>query len=108
MSPRLIQVEDCVLIEERYDATAFQQWRAQLGDQRETIERTVNHVHLWDLVDATGEGVPDERLAALAQTMAAGWAAAVAEQFPERIGEVVVTGDEEDYGPTITLFTRIR
>jgi hypothetical protein len=104
--PQLIEVEDCILLKERYDPDAFRQWRAQLGDQREAIERAVNHVHLWDLFDAASEDVPDEGLDCLAAAMAGTWAAAVAEQFPGRLGEVVVTQDGEDYGPTITLFTR--
>jgi hypothetical protein len=104
--PRLVEVDGCILLLERYDPAVFRQWQERLGDQHDAIERTVNHVHLWDLFDPASEDVPAGELDSLADVLAATWRAALAEQFPDRIGEVVVERDGEDYGPTITLFTR--
>jgi hypothetical protein len=96
--PELIEVEDCVLLKERYDPTAFEQWRAQLGDQHEAIERTVNHVHLWDLFDPASEGVPEEGLDSLAAIIAETWRCALARQFPGRSGAVLLERDGEVTG----------
>lgn len=104
--PRLVEVEGCVLLAENLRLTSFRQWRERLGDQREAIERTVNHVHLWDLFHPASEDVPASELDHLADVLGATWRVALAQQFPDRTGEVVVLRDGEDYGPTITLFTR--
>ncbi len=106
--PRLIEVEDCVLLVERYDPDVFQQWRDRLGNEREAIERVINHVHLWDLFDPDSEGVPARELDSLAAVLGRTWRAALDAQFPDRIGEVHVAREGEDYGPTLTLFTSHR
>jgi hypothetical protein len=100
--PRLIEVEGCILLEQRFDETTFRQWRGQFGDDREAIERTMNHVHLWDLFDPSGEGISEDAVELLATTYAKAWGAAYRNQFPDLVGRAVVT---HDYGPTVTLFT---
>jgi hypothetical protein len=106
--PSLVEVDGCVLLAERYDPAAFREWREKLGERREEIERTVNHVHIWDLFDPEVEEVPDEWITELARTIARTWRAALLEKFPGREGEVVLASDEADYGPTLTLFMRRR
>jgi hypothetical protein len=103
--PRLIEVDGCVLLEAQFDPTAFEQWRARLGDDRERIERTMNHMHLWDLFDPASEGVSESGLESLAAVIAQTWQAAFRQQFPERLGKAVVLSGDEEYGPTITMFT---
>jgi hypothetical protein len=104
--PKLIEVDGCVLLAERYDPETFRQWRDKLGDKREAIERTVNHIHLWDLFDPESDEVPDEQVRVLATTIAHTWRCALNQQFPGRNGDVALAWDEPDYGPTLTLFTR--
>lgn len=104
--PQLVEVEDCVLLAENFRPGTFQHWRERLGSQREAIERAINHVHLWDLFPPASEDVPAAELDHLADVLGATWRAALAQQFPDRTGEVVVLRNGEEYGPTITLFTR--
>ncbi|MBO0769103.1 MAG: hypothetical protein J2O48_10515 [Solirubrobacterales bacterium] len=104
--PRLIEIDGCILLAERYEPSVFQAWKAQLGDRPEAIERTVNHVHLWDLFDPRDEDVPAGELDYLADVLAATWRAALADRFPDRDCEVVIAREAEDYGPTISFFTR--
>ena len=72
------------------------------------IERTINHVHLWDLFDPGPEGVSEDDVRGLADKIAHTWRCSLQEQFPDRNGDVVVDLDEADYGPVLTLFTRQR
>ena len=104
--PKLIEVDGCVLLAERYDPETFRQWRDKLGDERGAIERVINHVHVWDLFNSESHEVPDEQVRALATTIADTWRCALNVQFPERDGEVALALDEPDDGPTLTLFTR--
>lgn len=103
--PELIDVDGSVFLAERFDASAYAQWRSQLGDRPEAIERTMNHVHLWDLFQPEREEVPAGELDRLAEIMAETWRVALARQFPERSGQVLLESGDEDYGPTLTLFT---
>jgi hypothetical protein len=60
--PGLVEVEGCILLAQRFDETAFRQWRGQFGDDREAIERMMNHVHLWDLLIHRTRASPKTRL----------------------------------------------
>ena len=101
--PELIDVDGCVLLAHNYKPDAFAAWREQFGERRDEIERVVNHVHVWDLFKAPRDEASDEEILGLATLMAKTWRCALAEQFPDRGGEVILIPD--DYGPTLTLFT---
>lgn len=102
--PDLVEVDGSVFIAEQYDATVYADWRTRLGDQPDAIERVMNHVHLSDLFHPASEDVPPEELDRLAGMMAETWRVALARQFPERDGHVVLESEEDD-GPVLTLFT---
>lgn len=103
--PRLIDVDGCVFLAERYDPDAHRQWLESLSERPEALERTMNHVHLWDLFDPASEGIAAKELDRLAEVIAQTWRAALVDQFPNRGGDVEIANDDESYGPTLTLFT---
>lgn len=104
--PEFVEVEDCVLLRERYSPSQFQDWWKELDGDRSRIEGMVNHVHLWDLFDLDDEGLPDEAVQDLAQVLVSTWRCALQQRFPDRDFEVsVVLDDPEEYGPTIAFST---
>jgi hypothetical protein len=103
--PTFVDVDGCVLLDRTSGSSSFQGWREKLKDDRD-VEAMLNHVHLWDLFDPDGEGVPNETMDELANIIAKCWLAALKDQFPERTFDVAVTGEPDDYGPTITVSQR--
>lgn len=103
--PEFVEVEDCVLLGERYSPSRFQDWWKELGGDRSRIEEVVNHVHLWDLFNLDEESLPDEAIRDLAVVLASTWRCALQYRFPRKTFEVRVTLDDpEEYGPTISFF----
>jgi len=103
--PRLVRVQDCILIADRYDAKTFEAWKERLSS-RADIEAMINHVHLWDVFGDAQDAVPDEALAFLGEVMCKTWRAAAAEAFPKEPMEVTHSNDAEGYGPTVTMRSR--
>ena len=92
------------MLAEHYQPDNFETWWEQLGGDNEKIERTINHLHLWDVFEPAKEGVPDDALQQLAEVLAGGWRAALSQQFPGKAITVEVSTETEDYGPTLTVF----
>jgi hypothetical protein len=101
--PAFVEVRGCVLLANRYTDENLEEWWQSLGGDRRAIEVTINHVHLRDVFPRSKSGVPDEGLSHLAEVLGKTWGAAAREQFPDREFVVSVTGEPEDYGPTITV-----
>ena len=101
--PRFVEERGCVLLAEQYDAERFQEWWTQLDGECRAIEATINHLHLWDVIDPDAEDVPPEAMRHLAAVLAKTWRAALREQWPDREFDVSITDEPDDYGPTITV-----
>lgn len=80
-------------------------WFAEAGATVESVERVTNHLHLWD-VFAAKSAEEYRALSQLARTMQLSWQAALAAAFPGRQFAVEVADEPEEYGPTLTLFSR--
>jgi hypothetical protein len=100
--PTFIDQNGCVLLKEKYDPELFRQWEAKLRGDRPAIEAAINHVHLWDVFYGEAESVDDEALVYLADVLSKTWRSALREQFPSRSFVIDVSGDPDEYGPTIT------
>jgi hypothetical protein len=102
--PELVEVRGCVLLADGYEPANFEAWWSRTGGDRTAIERTLNHLHLWDLFDPADE--PEERaLDVLARRIAEGWRRTAEAAFPDRAFEVIVT---DDYGPTVVMSCTVR
>jgi hypothetical protein len=100
--PELVEVQDCVLLATRYEPSNFDGWWERTGGDHTAIERVLNHLHLWDLFEPSGE--EEERaLDVLSRKIAFAWRSCAEARFPERSFEVNVT---DEYGPTVVMSTR--
>jgi hypothetical protein len=100
--PELIEVRGCILLASGYEQANFDEWWETTAGDHIAIERVINHLHLWDLFEPSGE--PEERaLEVMARRVAQAWRCHAVETFPDREFEVAVT---DDYGPTIVLNSR--
>lgn len=99
--PEFVCVDGCVLLPWEYSAETFARWQDRLSGDCQSIENTVNHLHLWDVFDASG--LPDESLMVLGEALQRSWSSALSDQFPDRTFEVSFTNDDVDYGPTVSI-----
>ncbi|QCX27361.1 hypothetical protein [Nocardioides jishulii] len=104
LAPDLVLERGCVLLKDRYSPENFEQWWSSEAGSSVSIERAVNHLHLWDLFEPEGE-VEERALEILAARIARSWELHAAQSFPDRDFQVDVT---DDYGPTIVMSSRPR
>jgi hypothetical protein len=98
--PLTVQRDGCILLARRFDPDTYNEWRSSLGTDVQTLERVLNHVHLYDLLDAKDEAL----LLDLLDLMVVTWRDELRRAWPDRTFEVVADSSGEDYGPTITFF----
>lgn len=99
--PRWVEHRGCVIREERFDESRFDEWWDSTDGSRQATEQVLNHLHLWDLLVNTDEKDFGE-LWELGELMVVGWRASLHNAFPGREFEVTLS---DDYGPTVTAAT---
>ena len=81
----------------RLDKANIDAWLERHHDPH-AVTSVLCHVHLWDEIESTSDEVV---LGRVTGTIAEGWRAALAAQFPGRAFEVGMAGEPEEYGPTV-------
>jgi hypothetical protein len=85
-----------------FDDVSYSRWLAETDGDIQAVERTLNHLHLWDVFDPKS-GQEYAAVSALSWKIAGTWKLAARTTFPTREFFVEVSDEPEDYGPTITL-----
>lgn len=102
--PDLIERAGAVFVEFLFDEESYGQWLAREDRDARSVEKAINHLHLWDIFDPKS----DQEYAALADLaviIARMWQIRGGSAFPDRDFVVTVSGEPEEYGPTITLYS---
>ena len=100
--PKFIEVRGCVLLPWVHNPEVFEQWWTKLEGEQSIIEKTLNHVHLWDIFEVNEEQSNDDTvLEGLANLIAKLWRSALVDAFPDRKFLVTASNDKNDYGPTV-------
>lgn len=99
--PTFIEVRGCVLLPWNYSENDFEEWWTHFNGDRDQIEHMVNHTHLHNLFSTTD--VTETGMRHLGKMLALLWAAALADQFPERKFNVVLWEDPDGFDPTIYI-----
>lgn len=103
--PDFVEVDGYVLLAEQFEEADVAQWRQQFGDDRKAVESMVNHVHLYDLFNNTGNTHKTALADYLGRVLVICWRRALAEAFPDKRFTVEYATDPDDYGPTISFFS---
>lgn len=103
MVPAWVEHRGCVVREQQFEPSNFDEWWTSTGGTRTAIEKMLNHLHLWDLLVNTDEKDYAE-LWDLGELMVLGWQASLRRAFPDREFEVTLT---DDYGPTVTAASAV-
>lgn len=101
--PDFVEVRGCVLLASRFDEANFQSWWNRYSDHPYAIERVLNEVHFYDLVDDTFD---DGQLSVLEQAavrVQSAWSAALSSAYPDRRFTVEYSTEPDQYGPTVSF-----
>jgi hypothetical protein len=101
--PDFIEVRGCVLLASRFDEANFESWWSRYADHPYAIERVLNEVHFYDLVDDDFEDSQLPFLEHAATRLRDAWRAALAERFPGRRFTVEYDTEPDQYGPTVSF-----
>jgi hypothetical protein len=99
---RLLAYRGCLVREPVFDTANIDTWLESTGGDVTAVERVVNHVHLYDLV----EELSDTDLPALedlARRIAQLWTDTLQARYPEYRAVVSFASEPDEYGPTLTL-----
>ncbi|MEN1634588.1 hypothetical protein AAIH00_36440, partial [Pseudomonas aeruginosa] len=73
-----------VILEMNYEAEKFNGWMARFEDDIQSVERFVNHTHIYDIFSGCSEDVEDEIFEQLAHMLSLSWRLILKEKFPDR------------------------
>lgn len=94
-----------VFLKMQFNEKSYQQWSKKFDDLS-SIERMINHAHVYDLFGQASDASEEEFLL-VAKLMQRTWFIALSLAFPDSQFDVLLSNSEQDYGPTIT-FQKIR
>ncbi|MDA3269564.1 hypothetical protein [Pseudomonas aeruginosa] len=78
----------------------------RLENDIQSVERFINHTHIYDIFSGCNEDVEDEIFEQLAHMLSLSWRLILKEKFPDRDFSVLLSCSDQDYGPTITFFQK--
>jgi hypothetical protein len=102
--PGFVERLGAVFVDFLFDETSYVQWLAEASGDIQAVEKTLNHLHLWDIFQPKSEQ-EYSALVELSWKIAETWRLAARTAFPNRIFSVEVADETEDYGPTIVLYS---
>jgi hypothetical protein len=102
--PTFVERQGCILVENRVTEESFEGVWLELSKNVAAVEGMLNETHLYDLFPGLA-GSNDELLADFGRVMVQTWKSALAEQFPGRSFQVELDTREEQYGPTVSLYS---
>ncbi|MFL9813613.1 hypothetical protein D7241_10185 [Stutzerimonas sp. VN223-3] len=102
--PDLIVVGDGVFLESKYDSSVIDSWFKKFGGDLRSVEKMVNHIHLYDVFDGCAEEVDNRVFEQLADVMALSWRMVLSDKFAKRKFEVEVSNSDQSYGPVVTFY----
>ncbi|WP_329133667.1 hypothetical protein OG552_16620 [Streptomyces sp. NBC_01476] len=104
MWPRFVEADGCVLWSRVHDPDNFRSWQDRLPDRPADIERTLNQLKLWQVIESGETPSDDAALKDVAEVIARTWRAALADCYPDRRFDVDILTTED--GPIVTFSTR--
>jgi hypothetical protein len=102
--PTFVEIQGCILLESSYSKADFRRLWSSVGGNRSAVEALLNEVHLYDIFPGF-EDSDDKLLEDFGHVMVRMWRCALSEQFPGRCLDLVLDVGEDQYGPTISLYS---
>jgi hypothetical protein len=93
-----------IFLSRSFDVSVFNSWFEKLDGNMTSVERLMNHTHLYDLFSGCLEDVSDAIFLQLAEVLAVSWRLVLKDKFAEVDFSVNVTCSDRDYGPVVTFY----
>lgn len=105
--PNFVEVDGCVLLEDRFDLENFSRWMKEMEGATASVERVLNHTHIYDIFGGCKYDVSDSIFEQLGKVIAFSWGVALKKSFPTRSFCVSFSFSEADYGPVVTFWQEL-
>ena len=101
-TPKLIQVDECLILEDRFSTDLFEQWKCQCD--KTGIEKAMNSYELKDFfhINTKWDDNWQEQLLVLGEALKYFWSMSFRQQHPQKT--IVVDTFEEDDSNYITVY----
>ncbi|HCE6529097.1 TPA: hypothetical protein NHO57_005003, partial [Pseudomonas aeruginosa] len=80
--PDFILDRGAVILEMNYEEKKFNDWMGRLENDIQSVERFINHTHIYDIFSGCNEDVEDEIFEQLAHMLSLSWRLILKEKFP--------------------------
>ncbi|WP_395502335.1 hypothetical protein [Ectopseudomonas mendocina] len=102
--PDFVEVDGCVVLKSKFDMNNFLIWMAKMDGVTSSVERILNHTHMYDIFGGCEDDVSDLIFEQLGRVIAFSWGQALKKNFPEKIFCVDFSFSDTDYGPVVTFW----
>jgi hypothetical protein len=102
--PDIIEVNECVFLMDNYDKNVYQKIRTQYRDDNKLIERTINHIYIYDYFANCKDNIDNTTFEYVGNVLRFSWQIYFSKVFPEKEFVVEYNNDEQEYGPTLTFY----
>jgi hypothetical protein len=102
--PKFIEFDGCLFFKDNFSERNYSLWKEKLGDDRSSIEKVMNHVHVYDIFANCTDKVPDSVFEKVGKLLQFCWSIYLHHEFPNKSVIVSYINDENDYGPTLYIY----
>jgi hypothetical protein len=104
--PKIIEVNDSIFLEINYNLETYSLWKKELGEDRISLEKMINHVHLYDIFAQCTDDVDNSVFVNIGKTLQYSWINHFKQILPKKEIIVDYINDESEYGPTLYVFQK--
>lgn len=104
--PSFIEVENSILIKERYQEENFLAWKKYFSGEMPKVEKMLNNITMYDVFLHTGNDVSNVIFEQICNMMKISWRLILKELFPCRQFIIEVYLSTQDDGPSITFYQK--
>jgi len=102
--PTFVEVDGCVIIQERYQVDNFLEWKKYFPNSCQKIEKVLNNIIMYDIFLHAGSDVPNVIFEQLCNVIRVSWRLTLKELFPHKSFIVEISNGNQDDGPSVTFY----
>ncbi|MCK1069399.1 hypothetical protein OCJ35_04935 [Pluralibacter gergoviae] len=104
--PSLVEVDGCVVMQERYQVDNFLEWKKHFPNDPQRIEKVLNNVVMYDVFLHTGNDVSNIIFEQLCNVIKISWELMLKKLFPNKRFNVEINFGNQDDGPSVTFYQK--